>query len=215
MQKKEIKKGDKTIKNGSNNENNNEDNIINSNNIEREPERNSSDSKIESKEQICSLIKRSNQQTFFEFSEYMKQNLKENKLKLNTIQLSITKKIKNVAFKQQPLLLKFQKCNSKMDLYRIFRSLSKKWKTLIKKYLSSCFIMHLHIRQIINITQLLRKRDILYESLDNPDILLLCVQFENNLVKNFCKGLVCFITAFYNNIVEEEMISVNKTKNKN
>lgn len=164
-------------------------------------------------------MKRSYQETFFNESQRIKTFVSTQKLKIQSIKLPFSKKNKEIAFKEQPLLTKFQKCNSKIELSRIFRGLSKKWKNFLQFYLSNCYIHHLHLRQIQDIQQLLKNRDVILRAIQKPDILLLSVQFENNLVKNFCKGLVSFICSFYECIIENNLlffknkIKTNSTEN--
>lgn len=111
---------------------------------------------------------------------------------------------------QYPLMSRFSSCNSKIELVRIFQNLSVKWKRLIKMYMERSFLMHLHIRQIKDFSELMAQRQNIYDSLDEPEILILKVNFGNNLVKNFCKGLTNFVVMFYEDLLEQGFINQSR-----
>ena len=100
------------------------------------------------------------------------------------------------------MIKRISKCNSKMELTKIFTSLNSKWKKLIKKYMENCFLIHLHLRQIKDFSELMQHRQNIYDALDDPAILDQRVNFANNLVKNFCKGFVNFVVMFLENLIE-------------
>lgn len=105
-----------------------------------------------------------------------------------------------------PVLATLSRCNSKIKMLKIFKSLTSPWKRFIRNYMSKCFIYHLHIRQIKNFGELMRQRQNLYDALDDPEILMEKINFSNNLVKNFCKGISNFAVMFYEELLEQGLL---------
>lgn len=97
-------------------------------------------------------------------------------------------------------------CTSKYQLRNILSGLSMKNKNLLREYMRKCFIFHLHVRPISNISELLKQRRVIYESIGNPDVLCGNKSFANNLIKNFCKGVVNFIVLFYRDLVSRNLL---------
>ena len=126
------------------------------------------------------------------------------KLKCYRPIMSRTKRRKII--KVYPMIKRISKCNSKIELIRIFTSLTKKWKKLIKKYMERCFLIHLHLRQIKDFSELMFHRQNIYDALEDPIILESRVNFANNLVKNFCKGLTNYIVMFFDELIETGFI---------
>jgi hypothetical protein len=69
-----------------------------------------------------------------------------------------------------------------------------------------CFLVHLHLRQIKDFYELMQHRQNIYDALEDPESLEQGVNFANNLVKNFCKGLVNFIVMFFEELIECNML---------
>lgn len=88
-------------------------------------------------------------------------------------------------------------CKSKNKLIQILGGLGREIRVLIKVYLRRHFLFHLHLRQIKDISGLMKNRQMIYEAVDSPEILLTNCTFSNNLIKNFCKGFVNFVIMFY------------------
>ena len=107
-----------------------------------------------------------------------------------------------------PVLEKLFKCSSKNKLVEILICLSEKYKTLIRTYLKRCFILHLHLRQIKEISGLMANRQTIYDIIDTPELLKGNMSFANNLVKNFCKGIVNFVVLFYEDLKKENFLPI-------
>lgn len=107
---------------------------------------------------------------------------------------------------------RISKCNSKIELFRIFSGLSVKWKQLIKHYLERCFLIHLHLRQIKDFSELMQQRQNIYDAVDDPLILEDRVRLANNLVKNFCKGFTNFVVIFYKQLKRDDWLSPCESK---
>ena len=112
-----------------------------------------------------------------------------------------------------PILLKISNCAAKIDFINILESLSQRWKKLFKFYMTKCFLIHLHIRQVKFTKELLLQRQNIYEAIDFPDSLNFKLSLKNNLIKNFCKGFVNFVILFFEDLINEEFISPPKKKN--
>lgn len=134
-------------------------------------------------------------------------DIKDGIKKLRPLRGTIHRKQRTRVLHRYPILKKIANCNSKMQLVKIFSSLSSKWKRLIRSYLERCFLMHLHLRQIKQIGELMRNRQNIYDALEDPEILNNKVNFGNNLVKNFCKGLANFVIRFVHDLIREGMLS--------
>ena len=105
-----------------------------------------------------------------------------------------------------PILSKIFKCTSKYKFMQLISSLNLEYKQLMKTYLTKFFIVHLHLRQLKNISGLMAYRHIIYDSIDNPEILSTVSNNSNNLIKNFCKGLVNFVVIFYDDLIREKIL---------
>lgn len=109
--------------------------------------------------------------------------------------------------KSHSVIERISKCNSKVELVKIFSELTSKWKRLIKNYMERCFLIHLHLRQIKDFSELMQQRQNIYDALDDPFILEDRVRLANNLVKNFCKGLTSFLVIFYQQLTRDGWLS--------
>ena len=139
-------------------------------------------------------------------SELHFENTQQKIKKLKHLRKNIMREEKKKILLKYPLLNRFSKCNSKVGLIRIFHNLSEKWKRLIKMYMERCFITHLHIRQMKDFSELMSQRQNIYEALDYPELLISKINFGNNLVKNFCKGLTNFVVMFLDELIKEGFI---------
>jgi hypothetical protein len=136
-------------------------------------------------------------------------NLEKQKIIENSIihlRPIINRKKRRDIIRKYPLIGSLSKCNSKIKLLNIFKLLTPEWKLFIKFYMSRCFLFHLQIRQIKNTKELLQQRQNLYDALDDPDIIFLKITFSNNLVKNFCKGILNFFVMFQEQLLKNKMI---------
>ena len=89
---------------------------------------------------------------------------------------------------------------------QIFEQVDSQWKNFIKFYLTRCLIFHLSIRQLKNVSELMRHRQNLFDSLHEPELLISKINFSNNLIKNFCKGISNYVIMFYDDLIEQKMI---------
>lgn len=105
-----------------------------------------------------------------------------------------------------PELQRMFRCNSKVNLIQIFHAISTKMKKMIKLYLERGFLLHLHLRQLKNLSKLMAQRQCIYRAVDQPDVLKGNVNFANNLVKNFCKGVVNFVVLFYDDLKRNDCL---------
>ena len=105
--------------------------------------------------------------------------------------------------KEYPMLSLVFKCNSKQTFINLILKMSSVFKNFVKIYLTKFFIRHLHLRQIKEITGLMAYRQTLYDAMDEPEILNTTSHSSNNLIKNFCKGLVNFVVIFYDDLIKE------------
>jgi hypothetical protein len=103
-------------------------------------------------------------------------------------------------------LKQISNCNSRVILSKIFQRINKKMKFLLEKYVKDWMIYHLHIRQIKQFDQLMRHRQILFESIEDPSLLVDGPVFENNLIKNFCKGFVHFVAMYKNELATNNLL---------
>lgn len=133
---------------------------------------------------------------------------------LRSLRLTLSRSKRTRVLYEYPILRKIAECNAKLQLVKIFHTLSTKWKRLIRAYLEKSFVMHLHLRQIKNIRELLRHRQNIYDALEDPEILNNKVNFGNNLVKNFCKGLANFVIRFVDELVRDGLLSQSRKKAK-
>lgn len=107
---------------------------------------------------------------------------------------------------QYKILKSLWNCTSKVQLMHIFNDISPIWKKFLKFYLSRCFILHLIIRQLKKISELMRHRQNLFDSINEPELLVKKINFSNNLIKNFSKGVSNFIIMFYDELIRENLI---------
>jgi hypothetical protein len=117
-------------------------------------------------------------------------------------------------FKSYPILKKLFYCTSKYQLQNILFELPFQFKVLLQEYMSKCFIFHVHMRPINNISQLLLQRNVIFNAIMDPQILNGNKSFANNLVKNFCKGMVTFLVLFYNQLVANKRFPPKSPKKK-
>ena len=94
----------------------------------------------------------------------------------------ITREKRRKIIGQYPILKLFWNCTSKMKLMKIFNQLNKVWKNFVTFYLERCFIVHLSIRQLKDVSELMRHRQNLYGCLNDPELLLNRIYFKNNLI---------------------------------
>ena len=104
---------------------------------------------------------------------------------------------------------KLRKCSTKLMLHDCLLNMSPFSKQILEFYLKECFIFDVFSRKVANKTQLFGKRQFFADCLDDPDILHKRLNFDNNLIKNFCIGAVNFIARYYSDI-SKEIINARK-----
>ena len=135
--------------------------------------------------------------------------------KLKTFIPKINRKTRKEILKNYPPLNKMFYCTSKYQFRNILFELSPKYKKLLREYISKCFIYHLHMRPINDISQLMKQRKLIYEAVSNPELLNGNKSLANNLIKNFCKGIVNFIVLFYDDLVKKGFLPIKNIIIKN
>ena len=98
------------------------------------------------------------------------------------------------------ILKKLSLIRTKDALINFFIFLNKSWKLFMKIYLKNFFLIHLFIRPLKNPFPLMRQRQFIYDSIDNPENFLSNIHFSTNIIKNFCKGVVNFVIIFYEDL---------------
>ena len=139
-------------------------------------------------------------------------NRQKNMENLKMFRPNFSRNKRKKILKIYPMLKRIACCNSKTELIKIFTNLSARWKKLVKKYMERCFLIHLHLRQIKNFSELMQQRQNIYDALDDPSILENGVNFANNLVKNFCKGITNFVVMFYDELKEYQLLEKRKLR---
>ena len=114
-----------------------------------------------------------------------------------TKQFRTSRKLRLAILRDYPLIGKIYYCNSKSQLVLILETLNRDWRKLLKLYLSRFFVFHAHIRKMKNRLEFMRFRQLFYEMLDSPEALKDYMGISNNIIKNFCKGVVNFIVIFF------------------
>lgn len=109
--------------------------------------------------------------------------------------------------KKYNFLNQMSQCNTKFKMVQILHNSSHKWKCLLKNYLERVFLMHLHLRNIKDFSDLMSNREVLYKSITNPDILLVRFTLGNNVIKNFSKGFVNFVIMFHDDLIKQNFIT--------
>lgn len=114
-------------------------------------------------------------------------------------ELKLNSKRRKMKLKQSDVLKidqlrELRQCISKYHYKKILESLDYKWKFLLKVYIKEYLINDIYNRKLENSLILLNRRKILLESIDDPEILETDCNFDNNSIKNFCKGFVIFYT---------------------
>lgn len=138
--------------------------------------------------------------------EFVKKNRDKLMEKLKRYRPRMNQKKRKVILQIDPWIYKLFHCRSKSKLITVFLKLPKQYKDFIKIYLEKCFILHLHLRQIKNLFQLMEHRQSIYAAIDDPEILQGNMKFKNNMVKNFTKGVVNFIVLFYEDLKKIKLL---------
>ena len=112
----------------------------------------------------------------------------------------INRKLRKQVLKDYPILKKFYFCSSKGGLIKIINNLPTQWKTLIKMYLRRFFLIHVHLRKMKNESEFKSYRTLFYEMLNDTELLKKNNKINNNIVKNFSKGIVNFVLMYYNQL---------------
>lgn len=130
----------------------------------------------------------------------------EKLLKLKKYRPSMSREKRKKILSNYPFLARLFFCNSKINLIRLFYDMPIIYKNLLRLYLEKIFILHLHLRQLKDFSKLMIQRHSIYKAIDDPEILKGNMNFANNLVKNFCKGVLNFIVIFYEDLKNLELL---------
>ena len=133
-------------------------------------------------------------------------NSDDNKCLLSRSRRKTNREMRKSIIQTCDVIRQFNICNSKLKIYSLFKNLNPKWQNFIKKYLSEWFILHLHVRQIKDFSGLMQQRQNLFEAIDHPEVIMEKITFNNNLIKNFCKGVINFIFMFYDELIKYDLI---------
>lgn len=97
---------------------------------------------------------------------------------------------------------KIYKCTSKYQFKNILYELPTRVKNFLLEYIEKCFIIHLHLRPLNNKINIMTHREVIFRAISDPEILNGNMKFANNLVKNFCKGVINFVVLFFDDLVK-------------
>lgn len=157
-----------------------------------------------SEKKIHGCLQNLNKITIFKNTKNISDN--QNKIDFKHFRKVTNRKKRKSLKRKYPFINLLSKCNSKIKMFHIFKEISSEWKSFLKLYLTNWFILHLHVRQIKNISDLMKHRQNIFNSLDDPELLITKLNFSNNLIKNFFKGISNFFVMFYDELVEFFMI---------
>ena len=121
---------------------------------------------------------------------------------LRKIKPRLSNQKKKKVLSKYKLLNKLSKIRTKESLINFFIFLSESWKDFIKCYLQKYFIIHIFIRPLKDPIPLMRERQFIYDSIDNPENFLSNLKFSTNIIKNFCKGIVNFVILFHDDLIK-------------
>lgn len=127
--------------------------------------------------------------------------------KLKKYRPRMNQKKRKVILQLHPWFFRIFNCSSKASLILVLSQLPGPYKDFVKLYLRRFFLMHVHLRQIKNLFQLMSHRQSIYNAVDQPEILRGNMKFKNNMVKNFCKGVVNFVVLFYEELQDMHFLS--------
>ena len=129
-------------------------------------------------------------------SSFFNNSTSDKKIKNDNNQFRVHRAQRKKALEKSPLLMRIYHCNSKTQLKHIFDNLPEQWRKLLRNYLSSFFLYHVSIRSMKNSSVFISFRQVFYDALDDSSILDSHHKLQNNIVKNFCKGIVNFMVFF-------------------
>ena len=152
----------------------------------------------------CNTNQNSNKNIYLKISE---RSIKTNKIEANSTldkfyvkELRINRTLRKEIIFNNKILKRLYTCNSKINLCHILDHLDETFKDLMRNYLKKFFIFHAHLRKMKNLKEFLSFRQCFFESIDDSSILKNNVLIQNNVIKNFCKGLLNYILIFYKDL---------------
>lgn len=137
----------------------------------------------------------------------LKSNREKTIEKLKKYRPRMNQKKRRIILRLHPWFSRLFNCSSKTNLISVLSVLPGPYRNFVKLYLRRFFLMHVHLRQIKNLFQLMSHRQSIYNAVDQPEILRGNMKFKNNMVKNFCKGVVNFVVLFYEDLQEIHFLS--------
>ena len=90
-------------------------------------------------------------------------------------------------------LRKLKKCSTKYSFKNLLIETSLLFKKILIFYMQECFFFDLYSRRLLCKNYLMSRRNLLYRIIENPSALDSDCHFNNNILKNFCKGMANFI----------------------
>jgi hypothetical protein len=133
----------------------------------------------------------------------------------NSLQSTFPKpdrKMRKRLFRKNKDLKSLYYSHSKWEFREVLLKLPTRYKSFLKMYICKWFVEHLHLRPIKNIPEYLSKRQVLYEVIDEPNLLTRKRSFPNNLVKNFCRGVINFIVVFREDLIANGFLVLDSEK---
>ena len=127
---------------------------------------------------------------------------------LRKIKPRMNNKKKREILKKNDILRKLSCIRTKEALINFFIFLNAPWKNFIKDYLKKHFLRHLFIRPLKDPFSLMRQRQFIYDSIDNPENFLSNNQFSTNIIKNFCKGIVNFVIIYSDDLRLQQIVLI-------
>ena len=131
--------------------------------------------------------------------------LEKDKLKKilkNNNPFAVCRKHRNKIISKYPIVQKFYYCNSKSTLISILDNLNPSWVCFLKLYMKRFFLFHCQIRKMKNQSDFIKLRQFFYEIIENSEILKNNIKITNNIIKNFCKGIMNFILIYFDSLSE-------------
>lgn len=129
-------------------------------------------------------------------------------LQMKPFRLKNSRNRRKTLLQKFPFLFRLFKCISKRELVRILHSLSEQNKRLLQAYMQHYFVIHLHVRQIKYFAKLMNHRHLFFQAIADPELLRTNTSVGNNIIKNFCKGIVNFVCVFQSQLVQSKLLDI-------
>ena len=95
---------------------------------------------------------------------------------------------------------KLKLCKSPTQLQQLLVRLTPRWRNILKFYMTECFIFDFHAQSWQKNKLLLSKRDLFYNAIDDPALLLRPAKFGSDFVPLYCTRIADFVTAHHHDI---------------